>query len=416
MRTTRLRTLPGFVLAAAIPLAPAAWASGDVVLHWNRVATDASEALSLDPLTESRNFAIVQLAVHDAVNAVTPRYETYRAAPPRASGASAEAAAVGAAHEALVAVLPQARTKFDEALAAALRSLGDGAAIRRGIDVGRAAARSVLAARADDGAGRSVVYEPGTRPGEYRPTPPDFTPAAMAQWGGIRPFALESAAQFRPGPPPAVDGTRARQDLEIVRALGAKTGGTRNAEQDEIARYWYENSTQGWNRIARTVAAERKLDLHDTARALALVNVAMADGFIAGFEAKYHYAYWRPATAILEAGHAGWEANLITPPVPDYPSTHTVLGAAAATALAGAIGTDYVPFEMTSGLPYPGITRSFWSLSEAAQENGASRVFAGIHFPTAVAEGYVQGQAVGAWALEHVLRPRVVPGADHASN
>ena len=149
----------------------------------------------------------------------------------------------------------------------------------------------------------------------------------------------------------------------------------------------------------------RQLDAWTTARLLALVNVAMADGFIGGFEAKYHYNYWRPATAIRETTDPTWLSNLTTPPVPDYPSTHTVLGAAAAAVLARFFETDYVTFAMTSGAPYGGITRRFWSFSEAAQENGASRVLAGIHFPTAVKAGYEQGDRIGAYAFEQLLTP-----------
>ena len=131
----------------------------------------------------------------------------------------------------------------------------------------------------------------------------------------------------------------------------------------------------------------------------------MADGFIAGFEAKYHYRYWRPVTALHAMGEAAWMPHLPTPPVADHPSTHTVVGAAAATAMARLLGTDYVPFEMTSGPPYAGITRRFWSLSQAARENGASRVFAGIHFTTAVRSGYRQGEEVAEYAYANLLRP-----------
>ena len=228
----------------------------------------------------------------------------------------------------------------------------------------------------------------------------------MAQWGGITPFALKSSSQFRPAPPPAVDGDLARRDVAQVRAIGGQDSTVRTDEQSEIARFWYENSPQGWNRIARNVAGPRQLDLWESARLLALVNVAMADGFIAGFEAKYHYAFWRPATAIREAGAREWLSYLQTPPVPDHPSTHTVLGAAAATVLARFFENDFVAFETTSGNPYPGITRSYWSFSEAARENGASRVLAGIHFPTAVRAGYQLGEDVGNWAFEHALLPR----------
>jgi membrane-associated phospholipid phosphatase len=153
------------------------------------------------------------------------------------------------------------------------------------------------------------------------------------------------------------------------------------------------------------VAADRGLDEWESARLMALVNFAMADGFIGGFEAKYHYNYWRPATAIIHSGDAKWLPDLVTPPVPDYPSTHTVLGAAAAVVLERFFGTDYVSFSMTSGAPYAGITRKFWSFSEAARENGASRVLAGIHFTTAVRAGYEQGERIGAWTYDNALRP-----------
>ena len=190
-----------------------------------------------------------------------------------------------------------------------------------------------------------------------------------------------------------------------MKEIGSSASTTRTAEQSEIARFWYESSPQGWNRIARELAIARSLDSWAAARLLALVNVAMADGFIGGFEAKYHYIYGRPATAIRETGDVTWLSILPTPPVPDYPSTHTVLGAAAAAVLARFFETDYVSFQMTSGAPYAGITRRFWSFSEAAQENGASRVLAGIHFPTAVKAGYEQGTQIGAYAFDQMLAP-----------
>jgi hypothetical protein len=216
---------------------------------------------------------------------------------------------------------------------------------------------------------------------------------------------LASASQFRPAPPLDPKSARARTEIDEVRVIGGEKSSARTAEQSEISRYWYESSPQGWNRIARGVAVDHGLDEWDSARLLALVNFAMADGFIGGFEAKYHYKYWRPATAIRANGDAGWLPDLWTPPVPDYPSTHTVLGAAAAAVLARYFGTDFVSFSMTSGTPYAGITRKFWSFSEAARENGASRILAGIHFTAAVNAGYEQGDRIGAWTYEHALRP-----------
>jgi hypothetical protein len=375
------------------------------VERWNRIATDAAAAEQLDPLSESRIFAIVHASIHDALNGVQQRYEPYRGRPVSPSGASVDAAIAAAAHASLAKLIAARKADFDAELADVLEHIEDRNAAFAGLRLGREAAGAVLAARADDGATRSVAYVPGKHPGEYRPTPPDFTPAFAAQWGSVRPFVLARAAQFRPGPPPAVKSVRALTDIEEVRAVGGKSSSRRTDEQSEIARYWYESSPQGWNRITREVIAPRKLDEWQSARLFALVNLALADGYIAGFEAKYHYRYWRPATAIQESGEKTWLSYLDTPPLPDYPSNHTVEGAAAATILARFFGTDFVSFSMTNGAPYPGITRRFWSFSEAARENGASRVFAGIHFATAVQAGYVQGEQIGAWTYEHALRP-----------
>ncbi len=386
-------------------LSPLSTARADEVIHWNQVAAEASEAAKTDPISESRNFAILHVAIHDAVNAAEPRYTTHLRPHEGGKGASATAAAAEAAHDVLVALYPASKARFDEELAKSLSTLPKDRATDGGVALGRSTASSVLMARKADGSERSVKPAPGAKPGEYRPTPPDLTPAFMAQWGGVKPFALSAASQFRPGPPPAIGSGTARADIETVRSVGGEKGGARDEDESEIARFWYENSAQGWNRITRTVAEAHALDLHENARLFALVNMAMADGFIAGIEAKYHYNYWRPVTAIREAGDGEWLSYLMTPPVPDYPSAHSILGAAAAAVLARYFGTDYVAFRVTSGDPYPGVTRSFWSFSEAARENGASRVFAGIHFPTAVAEGYRQGDAVGAWVFEHALRP-----------
>jgi PAP2 superfamily len=394
-----------FVVFVFSLLLAAAQARAGEVERWNRVATDAAVAQELDPLSESRIFAIVHASIHDALNAIDRRYEAYQARISAAPGASAEVAVAAAAHASLMELMPARKAAFEAALAETLAQVQDKQAAASGLQAGRQAAAINLGKRRDDGASRNVVYTPGKKAGEYRPTPPDFTPAAFAQWGMIRPFVLTSASQFRPVPPLDPKSARARAEIEEVRILGGKTSSVRTPEQSEIARYWYESSPQGWNRIARVVAADRGLDEWESARLMALVNFAMADGFIGGFEAKYHYKYWRPATAIRANGDADWLPDLWTPPVPDYPSTHTVLGAAAAAVLARYFGTDFVSFSMTSGVPYAGITRKFWSFSEAARENGASRILAGIHFTTAVQAGYEQGDRIGAWTYERALQP-----------
>jgi membrane-associated phospholipid phosphatase len=404
------------VLAAAmLAIIVASRASADQVTRWNQIATDATTTANTDPLMESRIYAILHVAIHDAVNAVETRYEPYLPRISPAPGASVEAAIAGAAHETLIALLPDSKVSCDAAMEETLRTVSDDSRKTAGLQVGRAAAVAILKARENDGASQTVQYTPGTKPGEYRPTPPDFKPAAQVHWGTVKPFVLSSSAQFRCPEPPAVNGPRALADIEEVKAIGGSKSVTRTAEQSEIGRFWYESSPRGWNRIAREVAAARQFDVWENARLFALVNLAMADGYIAGFESKYYYNYWRPVTAIRERGDSEWLSYLWTPPVPDYPSNHTVEGAAAATVMARFFNTDFISFSMTSGAPYPGITRKFWSFSEAARENGASRVLCGIHFSTAVNAGYIQGERIGEWAFEHALRPANPPAVTASS-
>jgi hypothetical protein len=403
VRSIGIKAIMGTALLAVTVVGRA---SVDEVARWNQIATDASAVANTNPLTESCVFAILHVAIHDAVNAVESRYEPYLPrTSPAPAGASVEAAIAGAAHDTLVALLPDSKVSFDAALEETLRPITDDSRRTAGLEVGRTAAAAILTARQNDGENRTVEYTPGTKPGDYRPTAPDFKPAALVQWGSVTPFVLKSADQFRCPEPPAVNSSRALADLEEVKAIGGSKSATRTAEQSEIGRYWYESSPQGWNRIAREVAAARQFDVWENARLFALLNLAMADGYIAGFADKYYYNYWRPVTAIREGGDSEWLSCLPTPPVPDYPSNHTVEGAAAATVMARFFNTDFISFPMTSGAPYPGITRKFWSFSEAAREDGASRILCGIHFATAVNAGYIQGERIGEWAFENVLRP-----------
>jgi len=414
-RFARLGRHLNSLAAALLAITISSASSADDVTRWNQIATDASTVADTNPLKESCIFAILHVAIHDAVNAVDSRYETYLAKTAAPPGASVEAAIASAAHDTLVVLLPESKVSFDAAMEETLHKISDDSKKKAGLEVGRAAAAAILAARANDGENQTVQYTPGTKPGDYRPTPPDFKPAALVHWGGVTPFVLKSSAQFRCAEPPAVNSALALADIEEVKAIGGSKSLTRTAEQSEIARYWYESSPRGWNRIAREVATARQFDLWENARLFALVNLAMADGYIGGFETKYYYNYWRPATAIRERGDSEWLSYLPTPPVPDYPSTHTVEGAAVATVMARFFNTDFVSFSMTSGVPYPGITRKFWSFSEAARENGASRVLCGIHFTTAVKAGYIQGERIGEWVFENALRPAKPPSETTAS-
>src|ERR1700758_648136 len=186
------------ILAAALlALIVANRASADEVTRWNQIATDASPPPNPEPLTETRIYAILHVAIHDAVNAVESRYEPYLPRTSPVPGASVEAAIAGAAHDTLVALLPDSKVSCDAAMEETLRTLSDDSRKTAGLQVGRAAAAAILKARENDGASQTVQYTPGTKPGEYRPTPPDFKPAAQVHWGTVKPFVLRSSAQFR---------------------------------------------------------------------------------------------------------------------------------------------------------------------------------------------------------------------------
>jgi hypothetical protein len=377
--------------------------SNRAVLEWNAVAAKAFlPTEGTDPLAQSRTFAILHAAIHDAINAIEPRFVSYTAGVHGHKEASLDAAVAAASRHVLVALVPTQRPLIDDAYAAQLARLADGSAKEAGLKVGEASARALLARRERDGSepASQPAYAPQAAAGEYQFTPP-FTAAFFTGWGNVVPFGVDTS-QHRLRGPYAVGSAKYAADFNEVKEIGRANSTMRTAQQSEIAKFWYEDSPLGWNRIAVAAIEHRELDAHDAARVLALVNFAMADGFIAGFDAKYHFRFWRPITAIRGAAadgngntepDASWEPFMVTPPVPDYPSTHTVLGAAAAEVLIARFG-DAVPFTATS-VTLPGISRRYRSFSEAAAENGLSRIYAGIHFRRAVIDGYQLGRDVG---------------------
>jgi hypothetical protein len=384
--------------------------SGNAVTQWSGVAM---EVLPVSPglLADSRALAIVHAAIHDAVNGVQRRYQPYTA-DLSSPGASVDAAIASAARTTLQALAPGQEVKVEIAYHAALLAIPDGPAKNAGIALGQQAAAANLERRSADGFDTATqpVYVSTGAPGDYDFTPPFDAPplgpgALFPGWGRITPFAIELANHKLSGPL-SLTSREYTRDFQYLKSVGKSDSQTRTAEQTDIALFWFEFSPLGWNRIANTIVMQKRLDVWRSARIMALVNFAIADGYIAGFDAKYHYRFWRPVTAIRKAASDGnpdthadvsWRplsaAAFFTPPVPDYPSTHTVLGAAVAEVLIRNFG-DYTPFSVIS-TTLPGAVRQFKRISDAAKENGMSRVYGGIHFQHAVREGYAQGQGIG---------------------
>ena len=425
------------LMSATIVHARQAQGAEDVVA-WNERVLSVLAINGQNNLVQTRSLAMTHAAMHDALNVIERRYELYAlwwCSWCSVPWASPDAAIAAAAHGVLRGVIPESGTPAQQAAAtaaadaayvASIGTIPDGHRKSAGISIGHIAATAILAIRSRDGALLAdVPYVPQAGPGFWQPTPnpepPDpapggvgLAPAFVPGWGTVRPFTLQSGEQFRPDGPPPLSSRKYAGDFDEVKMVGEKLSSARSAEQSEIARFWYEASQTRWNRIARAAAEPLGLDAWDQARLFALLNFAMADGFIAGWNAKYAYRFWRPITAIREGDHDGndhtfgdrtWESFLNTPPLPDYPSTHSVLGGAAAEVLARFFGEDAVAFTVASAAPFADITRSYASFTEAAQENAASRVYAGIHFREATRDGVRLGRRIGAFGERHFLKP-----------
>ena len=391
-------------------LRSAAVASGGatVVLDWNRallrlVRTPGTQPATVHP---TRSFAVLHAAIYDAVVSVTGG-RPYLFAERAKRGARPDAAAASAAHDTLAALYPSAAGQIDGLLATELGAMPDGSGKTEGVDAGRAVAARLLAARADDGAlAVGPPPAPGSAPGAYRPTPPKLAPPVFTHWGQVRPFVLTDGAQFRPTPPPALTSPAYARALNEVRDKGRDTAPARTADETAAAQFWGAPIWNYWNEIAQGAATRHGTGLVTTARLFAVLNLAIADDVIAFYDAKYHYAVWRPVTAIREAdgdgnpattGDPNWMPLSATPADPSYPGAHSAVSAAAATVLSGFFG-NWDRLTVTSEA-VPGATRTFPGYRAAATEAGLSRIAAGVHTRTDHDAGTRLGRRVAAYVL-----------------
>ena len=389
----------------------------DVIIQWNLVALQAEGGVTYaHALLSSRIDAMVHIAMHDALNAISPRYEQYAYKTHGKTLADPISAAASAAYTVLLGTFPESKSMLDSALQASLSTIPDGTMKQEGIALGMRSGNAMLADRAGDGAFDDpvVFITPSTDPGVYNVVPPfDFLFAP--EWKTMKLFSLKSHDQFRSVPPPALTSDTYTKDFNEIKEVGRLGSTTRTADQSAYAKWWYEFVQIGWNRVARIKSRDHQLGLYKTARLFALMNMAIIDSYIAGWDSKNYYNFWRPYTAIRAAASDGneqtvpdpnWESAEPTPPVQDYPSTHSTGANAAATVLAHFFG-DHTGFAMTSstGVPANSI-RSFSSFKQAANENADSRVMAGIHFRFATVAGQKMGDEIGRWTLKNHLLPR----------
>jgi hypothetical protein len=430
--------------SSASPAGVSSAAAGDAVLKWNENAGKAALAACIapldNPLHESRIDAMTQIAVHDALNAIDRRSKPYAYDAHAPAGTSPDAAVAAAARRVLVTLIGQlplelstpaciaaGKASVEADYVAALASIPEGPAKTRGIALGEAAARAILDLRADDGAVGpflNFACPQDTDPGEFQCLPgTPFIPFEV--WENVTPFVLEHSSQFRPGPPYKVTSKKYTADFNEVKSLGGNgvtTPSLRTADETEIALFWYESSPLKWNRIARTVSAQEGLDPWENARLFGLLNIALADGYIAMKSTKNHYNYWRPITAIREGdaddnpsttGDPRWTPLRGTPPDQDYASGHSIEGGAGAEVLRQFFGTNRMRFQDCSTTLPAGSTctdtspvlRRFSKFTQAANENALSRILIGFHFRKSVTEGTAYGRKIGARAVRLNFRP-----------
>jgi hypothetical protein len=392
-----------------------------VVLEWNQLLQSTLPAPG-NPGTP-RFYAMMHIAMFDAINAIEREFEPYRVRLRPGAGGPPDAAAAQAAHDVLVALNPSAAATYDAALAADLGDRNSGF-VRRGAEIGARVAKEILAWRQNDGwvVSQFPPYSEPLLPGRWQPTPPANAAATFTHLQHAAPMAALSATQFLPPPPPSLTSARYAADLNEVKLLGKSDSTARTDEQTTIARLWSAvGTTTGffsvWNNMARDVVEARNLSLVETARVFVLVNVSIHDALQTTQASKFVYGVWRPVTAIRAADtdlnaatdpDPAWLPLITTPPYPAYAGNLATIGASAARALQLACGTNDIAVAVTwkgfGGLP--DLTRHFEGFWAAAEEEAMARIYGGIHYRFDQEAGQQVGRSVAEFVFANFMTPR----------
>lgn len=412
MKTIR-KKLYGSIAGLVLLLAPNV-ATADVVTDWNAIMQSTAVVPGTNPFFQTRNAAITQLAVFEAVNAIIGDYEPYLGTIAALPGASAEAAAIAAAHRALSMLYPAAVGTLNGQRDASLLNLPDAPAKQNGIAAGIAAADAMLALRSNDGSSTPAAYTPGTNPGDWQPTPPGFAPALLPGWGLVQTFGINHGAQFRVSLPPLLNTGKYTRDWDEVREGGLVNSSSRPSDRTDVAKIYAALLVVNlYNPIARDLSKAQGKTLSENARLFALLAMAGADGLISSMESKFHYNFWRPVTAIRSAGSDGnaktdavptWASLVTTPPYPSYPSNHASAAGASLAVLEDVFGKWGHDINVSTPV-VPLVNLHYSVLADIARDIDDARVFGGIHFRFDQEAGARQGRQIGQHILQHELRP-----------
>ena len=384
-------------------------ARADVVTDWNEKAVALIASRGMAPAAAERIVAMTQLAMFDAVNSVQPRYHPYLVQMTPTVPASPDAAVVAAAVTVLADVAPDNAAALKATMKSALAGMPEDATKAEGVRLGEAVAAKILQARAEDGANVADAYRPRTQPGVYVPT----AITASSMWPQVTPFAMTGPAQFRP-PPPALGSAQWIADYNEIKAFGGRGSTQRSAQQTEDARFWLMVGPATYYPLVRQVVAARHMSLIDCARFMALVSVAEADAYIAVFDAKYTYEFWRPITAIRNGDtmnnpamqrDAAWVPIADTPMHPEYPCAHCITSVAFASVVQTLFGSTEVPNLSMTSLSLPGVTHHWSNLDAYTAEVAEARIWAGFHYRTSTQVGQDMGRQIGRYVVATMMQP-----------
>lgn len=405
--------------------------SNETVLAWSELLSQTIDNRMPLP-AETKIYAMVTLAMHDALNNVVPKYETYALDNLEVDAGDiskknihvfADAAVSQAARDMLAQQFPPATAAADQLLNTILSGIEDSELKNRGIEIGKDAAAAVLAKRAGDLVLGFSSYTGGSAPGEYQANYLPYMEAFPPRWpanavyapnlGELMPFGIQSSDQFRDEAPYSLNSTEYIADYNEVKSLGCTACPARTDEQTEIGAFWIENNSSSMNRMARALIIQKKLDGWEAARLIGLIEMAIMDAYIASFEGKAYFMFWRPVSAIhagdfdgvdATAGDVTWTSTFNTPPTAEFPSTHAYAGGAAAAVFKAYFNSDHLDLSVISPYFVPGVERHLSSFSQMSYENAISRIYIGYHFRQAVEVGERQGLELGQYVFENNFR------------
>jgi len=402
------------VLLAATMIGAAQSAFANVITDWDEkgiaVVTPMSNLGNTSPYMAQRVMGMVHAAMFDAVNSIERRYRPYLLQLSADPATSKEAAAAAAAAAVLATIDEKTAGEMKVALANYLAPLPDGATKSDGVKLGEAVATRMLEVRANDGSGAPDAYRPRTTPGVYVSTAIPIS----SMWPNMKPFVLKNASQFRPGPPVSLESKEWATDYNELKDAGGQISAKRTAQQTEIAQFWLVGPPVAYHPFVRQLVIANQMNVVDSARLMALVSIGLTDAIIAVLDAKYHYNFWRPITAIRNGDNDGnpatdreatWQPIANTPMHPEYPCAHCIQCGSVAGIVKTVFGTVEIPEIAMTSPTAPGITRRWTNLAAFSEEVENARIWAGFHYRFSTRIGTQMGYEIGEYVVKNVMQP-----------